>query len=298
MDCWQRALRIETKQPTDSQALEAQASWAPRRLEHFKRRVEFALAQGARPLLRGENDYPVAWQRLKNPPVGVWINGHWDQDLRRVGIVGARAAPPHVRTRVERYAKQCTAEGEQVVSGAAVGVDTAAHLGARNSGSVGVIPFGIEVERVGQGQLPQHLILGDTGTIFCASLLRHGARARYVARNQLLAALCDRLVVAYAALRSGSMHTVRFSQQLGLPIEAWWEANDPPSNNGCRSLHRYNGPEQSNLRDLLKALQEAKGVLARLPKDESGSRSLALFELECDGWIRRVGPGQYDCERK
>ena len=92
------------------------------------------------------------------------------------------------------------------------------------------------------------------------------------------------------------MHTVRFAQQLGVPIEAWWKPGDPPSNNGCRSLHRSSEPSESNLRDLLKALQEAKGIVARLPKDESGHRFLALLELECGGWIRRVGPGQFMCE--
>ena len=203
-----------------------------------------------------------------------------------------------VRRRVEHYAARCVAQGELVVSGAAVGVDTAAHRGARTRGSVAVIPFGIEDDHIGQGQVPQHLVLGLDGAIWCAALLRQGARARYVARNRLLAALCDRLVVAYAARRSGSMHTVRFSQQLGLPIEAWWDPGDPPVNDGCRSLHRLNEPLQSNLRDLLKALEEAKGVVASLPRDASSTRTLELFELECGGWIRRVGPGQYVCERK
>ena len=89
------------------------------------------------------------------------------------------------------------------------------------------------------------------------------------------------------------MHTVRFAQQLGLPIEAWWQPGDPPSNNGCRSLCGGWGPPPE-LRNLMNELAGARGCVARLPHDPSGLRALQLLELECGSFIRRLGAGRYE----
>ena len=295
MDPWRRALMIETKLSCAERTAGAFAQWSFVRREQFRRLFSQAMDRGARPVLHTDPDYPLRWRRLNTPPVGAWLLGQPTWQGERVGIVGARAAPIRVRQRVQHYAA-CIARGQaQVVSGAAVGVDQAAHEGAQGVGSVAVVPFGIEAPVAGQGQIQEQTILGKSGSIWCAALLRHGARARYVARNQLLAALCDRLVVAYAAPRSGSMHTVRFAQSMGLPVEAWWDSGDPPGNDGCRSIHQSEGPANPHLLALLKDLEQAKGMVSRLPPDHLGDRLLHLFELECEGWIRKVGAGQFEC---
>ena len=295
MNRWHRALMIETKTPCAERATAALNRWPLTRRKHFGRLVDQALGRGAQPILLGDADYPRGWLRLAKPPVGAWLIGQSKWAGERVGIVGARAAPPKVRRRVVRYAAWVARRQGQVVSGAAVGVDQAAHEGVEGVGSLAVVPFGIEASVTGQGQIAERLIVGETGGVWCSALLRHGARARYVARNQLLAALCDSLVVAYAAPRSGSMHTVRFAQALGLPIEAWWDPSDPPSNDGCRSIHQGALPSDPQLLALLKDLVQAKGRVGRLAPDLVGDRALRLFELECEGWIRKVGAGQFEC---
>ncbi len=292
MDLWTRAVIIETKRENSQQALALWQRWPSSRKRSFARLVERALAKGAQPLLARDPDFPSDWRRLTSGPVGAWLLGSWQAQEQRVGVVGARATPPRVRERVQAYAQACVGQGERLVSGAAVGVDRAAHQGALSQGSIAVVPFGIEADTVGQGQVPVEWLLDGGGCIWAANVLRHGARARFVARNRLLAALCHRLVVAWAAPQSGSMHTVRFAQQLGLPIEAWWHPDDPPGNNGCRVL--CSGNElPSELVTLMNQLAGAQGCMARLPHDPSGLRAMQLLELECGGFIRRLDAGTY-----
>ena len=293
MDLWTRALIIETKANSAAHAGELAALWAPARKRSFEAVFRAATVRKARPILHEDAEFPSAWKRLKSGPKGAWLLGSWHEEELRVGVVGARAAPPRIRARVHDYASSCGQAGERLVSGAAVGVDSAAHRGAAALGSIAVVPFGIERRTIGQGQLAVGLMLDGGGCIWSAALLSHGARARFVARNRLLAALCHRLVVAWAAPRSGSMHTVRFAQQLGVPIAAWWEPGDPPSNNGCRSLCAGWGPPPE-LRNLLNELAGAQGCVARLPHDPSGLRALQLLELECGSFIRRLGAGRYE----
>jgi hypothetical protein len=150
---------------------------------------------------------------------------------------------------------------------------------------------------VGQGQIAAASITGASGCIWSASLLREQARHRYVARNRLLAALADRVVVAWAAQRSGSMHTARFARRLGRPVDAWWDPDDPPANDGCRGLVGADRPAPP-LEALLNRLVVAGGVVAALATDEGDSLALGLMELECAGRLRRTGIGRYDIIRR
>jgi predicted Rossmann fold nucleotide-binding protein DprA/Smf involved in DNA uptake len=293
MDAWTRALIIETKVSCAATAAQQWSCWPSARKRSFEQRYAAAVAQGARPMLASDAQFPRPWHALSSPPKGAWLLGDWQHHETRFGVVGARAAPPRVRRQVEAYAAACSEQGERLVSGAAVGVDQAAHRGAALQGSVAVVPFGIDQRVVGQGQLPLGLFLAGGGCIWSPALLRHGARARFVARNRLLAALCLRLVVAWAAPRSGSMHTVRFAKQLGIPIEAWWQSSDPPGNNGCRALCGGGAPAPELLL-LMNQLAGVQGCVARLPHDPSGLRALQLLELECASLIRRLDTGRYE----
>ena len=244
-------------------------------------------------LLKPDDDlYPDAWRKLeRGRPEFCWFQGHPMSASPRVGIVGARAAPPRVRRNVFIYARQCIEAGETVVSGGAVGVDSSAHGGALPVGSIAVVPFGLEQGWVGQARLPIDTVVGRSGAVFCLSRSRQKARARYVARNRLLAALCDRIVVAWAAPRGGTMHTVRFARELGIPVEAWWSPDDGPENGGCR---RIVDSEKRQEHPLEVALRNTGGRLTDdLVVAWGQELSLALWQLEFEGRVVRLAPRMY-----
>ncbi|MBM66259.1 MAG: hypothetical protein CMH55_08515 [Myxococcales bacterium] len=240
----------------------------------------------------GAANYPQPWRELAHgQPPSCWFVGHPLPPSPRVGIVGARAAPPAVRRGVEAYARQCVEAGETVVSGGAVGVDAAAHRGALPTGSVAVVPFGLEAGWVGQARLAVESVVGASGAVFCLSHSRNNAKARYVARNRLLAALCDRIVVAWAAPRGGTMHTVRFARELGIPVEAWWSPGDGPGNGGCRQIVASEGRKDHPLEA---ALRNTGGRLTDdLVKAWGQELHLTLLELELEGRVVRLAPRMY-----
>ncbi|MFE6833700.1 DNA-processing protein DprA [Streptomyces sp. NPDC057705] len=209
---------------------EAPAGVGPERLAGYRRRaaladpqgdLERAAASGVRFVFPGSAEWPSQLDDLGDArPVGLWLRGRpnlrtWA--LRSVSMVGARACTPYGAHMAQTLAAGLAERGWVVVSGAAFGIDGAAHRGALAPGgaTAAVLACGVDVAypRGHSGLLDriagQGLILGELppGS--------HPTPSRFVLRNRVIAALTRGTVVVEAAHRSGSLVTARRAQQLG-----------------------------------------------------------------------------------
>ncbi|MFF5705789.1 DNA-processing protein DprA [Streptomyces sp. NPDC012794] len=202
----------------------------PERLAGYRRRaaaaeplrdLESAAGAGGRFVCPGSAEWPTQLDDLGDArPVGLWLRGRphlrtWA--LRSVAVVGARACTPYGAHMAQTLAAGLAERGWVVVSGAAYGIDGAAHRGALASGgaTAAVLACGADVAypRGHAGLLGritrQGLVLGELppGT--------HPTPSRFVLRNRVIAALTRGTVVVEAAHRSGSLVTARRAQELG-----------------------------------------------------------------------------------
>lgn len=178
-------------------------------------------ALGGRFVIPGDAEWPSQLDDLGDArPVGLWVRGRPDLRiwaLRSVAVVGARACTPYGAHMAAALATGLAERGWVVVSGAAFGVDGAAHRGALAAGgaTVAVLACGVDVgyppghtalikRIVQQGLVVGELPPGD-----------HPTRSRFVLRNRVIAALTRGTVVVEAEYRSGSLVTARRAQQLG-----------------------------------------------------------------------------------
>ncbi|MEU3912387.1 DNA-processing protein DprA [Streptomyces sp. NPDC029721] len=185
------------------------------------RDLERAAADGVRFVCPGSAEWPTQLDDLGDArPVGLWLRGRpnlrtWA--LRSVAVVGARACTPYGAHMAQTLAAGLAERGWVVVSGAAYGIDGAAHRGALASGgaTAAVLACGVDTvyPRGHAGLLGritrQGLVLGELppGS--------HPTPSRFVLRNRVIAALTRGTVVVEAARRSGSLVTARRAQQLG-----------------------------------------------------------------------------------
>jgi DNA processing protein len=179
------------------------------------------LAVGGRFVCPGDSEWPRQLDDLGDQrPYGLWLLGtyslrYWA--LRSVAMVGARACTDYGSHMAGRLAAELAEAGWIVVSGAAYGVDGAAHRGALSVGgaTVGVVASGVDapyppghaglIDRIaGQGLVVGELPPGA-----------HPTRSRFVLRNRVIAALTRGTVVVEAQYRSGSLITARRARQLG-----------------------------------------------------------------------------------
>lgn len=140
-----------------------------------------------------------------------------------VAIVGARKADAHGRDVARQLAGEAAAADVVVVSGLALGVDGAAHRGALDViGGQSIAVVGGGISRVyPPSHRSLHEELAQRGAVFSEVLPGAGVwRWSFPARNRLIAALCELVVVVQAASGSGSLHTAEAAIARGVPVAA------------------------------------------------------------------------------
>lgn len=161
------------------------------------------------------------------------LRGAAPSDGPAVAIVGARAASSVAMQRAAHLARHLASRGVHVVSGGALGIDGAAHRGTlsgRGTTTV-VLGSGVDVPYPARHAPLFRDVLAHGGGL--VSLLPDGTLPRpgtFPARNPLIAALADAVIVVEADVRSGSLSTAAAARKLGRVVAAW------PGSRGCERL--------------------------------------------------------------
>ena len=190
---------------------------------------------------------------------GLWAAGSLDGLLAPcVAIVGTRVPSDAGRRRARQLAAELGEAGVCVVSGLALGIDGAAHAGALDAGAptIGVLGGGH-----GHFFPPRHRELADRiaacgGAVVSPFPPDNAPKpGQFLARNAVIAALADVVVVVEAALRSGALNTAGHAGDRGIPVLAFPGEVDRPKAAGCNAL----------IRDGAVLVRDADDVLAALP---------------------------------
>ena len=139
---------------------------------------------------------------------------------RAVGIVGTRNPSSEARYLTLQLAMQLARAGYTVVSGLALGVDTAAHAGALSADGKTVAVLGSGVLNVypkENTELAQRI--RAAGAILSELHPRCGANAqRLVSRNRIISGLSKAVIVVESNADGGAMYTARFAHEQGRPV--------------------------------------------------------------------------------
>lgn len=193
--------------------------------------LERAGRLGIRFLVPGDDEWPQQVDDLERaepvqdrggPPLGLWIRGALGLGCLAdsVSVVGSRSATTYGVDVAGELAAGLGANGTCVVSGAAFGIDQAAHRGALASRGPTVAVLACGVDRI-YPTAHKHLLdyIADVGAI--VSEVAPGCsptRLRFLSRNRLIAALTRGTVVVEAALRSGALNTANWADRLHRPL--------------------------------------------------------------------------------
>ncbi len=175
----------------------------------------------ARLIVHGERAYPEALAILPDAPPVICVKGRRGlPDRPAVAVVGARNASGAGH----RYARMLAAElgeaGFAVVSGLARGIDTAAHTGALETGTVAVLAGGVDTVYPPENADLQSDI-SERGLLVAEQKVGRRPQGRHFpARNRLISGLSLGVVVVEAALRSGSLITARCALEQGREVFA------------------------------------------------------------------------------
>jgi len=293
---------------------------------------EFASVEklGAKYLVLGQGLYPRLLAELDDAPPLLIAKGRLNLlDAVTVGIVGARNASAAACRFARGLAHDLGRHHVVVVSGLARGIDTAAHDGALESGTIGVVAGGVDVFYPPENEARQKAMF-ERGLVIAEMPPGTEPRARHFPyRNRIIAGLSAGTVVVEAAPRSGSLITARLAVEMGREVMAVPGSPLDPRAQGCNELIRNGATLIQNAADVLEAVRpieprvraaampfehapehlngdDALGVVEELlgpspvPVDEiirlsgasSGAVQMALLELDLAGRLDRHAGGR------
>lgn len=164
-------------------------------------------------------DFPKRLLDIGNDsPAVIHCKGNFDilGAEKTVAIIGARSADKEGNEKAYDLGRKHAEAGCVVVSGLALGCDTAAHNGCLDAGgfTIAIVGNGLDICHPRENKSLETRILDNGGLLLSEQPM--GVKAnptRLVARNRLQAAMSDTVILAQCPAKSGSLHTMRFARQ-------------------------------------------------------------------------------------
>jgi DNA processing protein len=297
--------------------------------DQAEREIDRVDKLGARYLVLGQGLYPRLLAELGDAPLLLMAKGDLKLlERQSVAIVGARNASAAACRFARGLAHDLGGEGLAVVSGLARGIDSAAHDGALETGTIAVIAGGIDVFYPPENEERQRTI-AERGIVIAEMPPGTEPRARHFPyRNRIIAGISIGTVVVEAAPKSGSLITARLAAEAGREVMAVPGSPLDPRAQGCNQLIRdgatlvqtaadvaeairlptssvQSPPARFELSEELngeEALGDIEGLLgpSPVPVDEiirlsgasSGAVQMALLELDLAGRLDRHAGGK------
>ncbi len=175
----------------------------------------------------------------------------------RIGVVGTRTPTSYGIAVTKMLVTELTKQGIVVVSGLALGIDSIAHQACLEVGgqTIAVLPSGLGNIYPRSHQKLAKQIVENEGTL--VSEYEHSEtpyKHYFIARNRIIAALSDGLLVIEAAEKSGSLHTADFALELGKPVFAVPGNITSPLSAGCNELIRNGAVPVTSVQDIFEEL--------------------------------------------
>jgi len=179
--------------------------------------------KGIRIVTLDDREYPSLLKQIHDPPIVLYVSGTLpDDNLKKVGIIGARRCTEYGRAVTRELSKNLAERNVVVVSGMARGIDSVAHKGALEGGGQTIAVFGCGADICyppESAQLMENIKLhGCVVTEFPVGT--QPQPGNFPARNRIISGLSHVLTVTEAAKRSGTLITVNEALEQGREVMA------------------------------------------------------------------------------
>lgn len=263
--------------------------------------------------------YPATLKSIKNHPPVICVRGNTDV-LKKpmVAMVGTRHATAAGMEFMANMADAFASRGVCVVSGMAIGTDTAAHRGALRSGeTVAVLAGGADYIWPMENESLYHDIVAHGAIISEMPVGFMPNATNFIQRNRIIAGMSQKLILGEADENSGSMATARFAIEYNRPVFA---VPGHPSDSRsvgpnsliksglatlCDSINGFFGDDmvkshkkvmpktdsKNEILDLIGSVPVSESVLTQIVKKSISEIKAQLVVLELQGLVRKTDAG-------
>ncbi len=173
-------------------------------------------------IMLGSAEYPESLLDLQTPPMFLFVKG--DKGLLKSfasAVVGSRKPDREAIRLTDMVVQRKVSRGHTIISGGAIGIDTAAHRSSLQKGgkTIVVAPSGIQALTPSSNRILFSEIVKNEGCIISEyPPLSKPRKFHFHRRNLVLAALSNEVIVVRAAKFSGTLITAKAALKLGKPI--------------------------------------------------------------------------------
>lgn len=204
-----------------------------------------------------DSHYPQALLQIADPPPLIYAKGQLEILGRpAIAIVGSRNASTQGEKNAEDFAYALSQRGLCIVSGMALGIDGAAHLGAlkANGATIAVVGTGLDIVYPARHRELAHQI-AEHGLILSEFALGTPSRAQnFPRRNRLISGLSLGCLVIEANVQSGSLITARLAAEQGREVFAIPGSIHSPLSKGCHQLIKQGAKLVDQIQDIIDEL--------------------------------------------
>ena len=234
-----------------------------------------------------DNNYPDILREIHQPPFIIFYRGNIEPEALRIAIVGSRRFTSYGKGVAQSFSQKLAAAGVTVVSGAARGIDTAAHMGALKGGrTVAVMGCGIDIAYPPENRKMLDEIAANGAVISEHEPGTPPLAQLFPARNRIISGLCKGTLVVEAAKRSGSLITAEFALSENRDVFAIPGSVFSDMSQGCHKLIQNGAKLVSSADDILEeyhirnnyAYNRRKNKMPEMSEEESDIYKLLSFD--------------------
>lgn len=204
-----------------------------------------------------DDAYPRLLLEITDPPALLYVKGNAALlDHAALAVVGSRNATQQGRANAEAFSRELSEAGFTIISGLALGIDAAAHIGglAAAAASIAVVGTGLDIVYPARNRDLAHQ-LAEGGALVSEFALGTPALAgNFPRRNRLISGLSRGCLVVEAALKSGSLITARYAMEQGREVFAVPGSIHSPLSKGCHLLIKQGAKLAESSQDILEEL--------------------------------------------
>lgn len=219
----------------------------------LKRIEEF----GARVLTLDSPEYPTYLREIHDPPIALYIWGHWtERDRTGIGVVGSRQTSHYGTECAKKLSYQLAYAGVTIISGLARGIDTAAHQGAlaAKGRTVAVLGAGFHHLYPPENRALAEKIAESGALVSEFSMEVKPDRQTFPMRNRIISGMSRGLLVVEAGANSGALISANQAIDQGRNVYAVPGQIDRPTSIGSNRLIQQGAKLVTSAGDILQDL--------------------------------------------
>ena len=200
-----------------------------------------------------DSHYPQKLLEISDPPPVIYAKGDLDcLNSLAFAIVGSRNASVQGEKNAEAFAQTLSQHGLCIVSGLALGIDAAAHLGALKAGkkTIAVVGTGLDIVYPAKHRDLAHQIAAQGLIISEFPIGTTSLPENFPRRNRIISGLSLGCLVVEANVKSGSLITARFAAEQGREVFAIPGSIHSPMSKGCHALIKQGAKLVDHINDI------------------------------------------------